>query len=123
MQSLLRLRAAAATAAAAAPRRCASSASAGADTAALSAALTAECAALAAGGGRIAWVLLGAPGVGKGTYASRVAALMGVPHVSTGDLVRDEIKAATPLAKQARRASCVVRCAKRVRARLATAAG
>ena len=46
------------------------------------------------------WVFLGAPGVGKGTYASRVAKLMGVPHVSCGDLVRDEIKAATPLAKQ-----------------------
>jgi adenylate kinase len=109
MHALLRLRAAAATAAAAAPRRCASSSTAAApDTAALSAALSAECAALAAGGGRVAWVLLGAPGVGKGTYASRVAALMGVPHVSTGDLVRDEIKAATPLAKQARRVSCDV---------------
>jgi|APGre2960657444_1045066.scaffolds.fasta_scaffold01164_4 adenylate kinase len=72
------------------------------DAAALSAELSSECAALAAQGGRLHWVFLGAPGVGKGTYASRVAKLMGVPHVSAGDLVRDEIKAATPLAKQAR---------------------
>ena len=71
-------------------------------TEALAAQLTAECAAATAQGGHLNWVFLGAPGVGKGTYASRVAKLMGVPHVSCGDLVRDEIKAATPLAKQVR---------------------
>jgi predicted ATPase with chaperone activity len=64
--------------------------------------VAAECEALAAAGGRLHWVFLGAPGVGKGTYASRVAKLLGVPHISAGDLVRDEIKAGTALAKQAR---------------------
>ena len=48
------------------------------------------------------WVFLGPPGVGKGTYASRVAAALGVAHVAAGDLVRAEIKAGTPLGQQAR---------------------
>ena len=39
-----------------------------------------------------AWVFLGPPGVGKGTYSSRVAEALGIPHISAGDLVRDEIK-------------------------------
>ncbi|KAI4382867.1 hypothetical protein MLD38_008772 [Melastoma candidum] len=37
------------------------------------------------------WVFLGCPGVGKGTYASRLSSLIGVPHISTGDLLRDEL--------------------------------
>lgn len=37
------------------------------------------------------WVFLGPPGVGKGTYSGRIAEAMGVPHISAGDLVRDEI--------------------------------
>jgi adenylate kinase len=68
----------------------------------LSAAVSAAVSELAAAGGQLNWVLCGAPGVGKGTYASRLATLLRVPHVSAGDLVRDEIKAGTPLAKQAR---------------------
>eukprot|EP00871_Galdieria_phlegrea_P006104 jgi/Galph1/981/GphlegSOOS_G5644.1 len=35
-------------------------------------------------------VFLGAPGVGKGTYASRVASLLGFQHVSLGDIFRAE---------------------------------
>lgn len=58
--------------------------------------LSSACAAHAAAGGRLHWVFLGAPGVGKGTYASRVAKLAGVPHVSAGDLVRDEIRKGGP---------------------------
>jgi len=82
--------------------RRATSAAAPADVAVLSQRLSEAVAALTAGAHRLNWVVLGAPGVGKGTYASRLAKLLGVPHVSAGDLVRDEIKAATPLAKQAR---------------------
>jgi adenylate kinase len=45
-------------------------------------------------------VFLGCPGVGKGTYASRLSALLGVPHIATGDLVREELSSSGPLAKQ-----------------------
>lgn len=38
------------------------------------------------------WIFLGPPGVGKGTYASRVASALGVPHIAAGDLVRQQIK-------------------------------
>ncbi|GAA0145605.1 nucleotide kinase [Lithospermum erythrorhizon] len=48
----------------------------------------------------IQWVFLGCPGVGKGTYASRLSALLGVPHIATGDLVREELSSAGPLSKQ-----------------------
>jgi adenylate kinase len=41
--------------------------------------------------------MLGPPGAGKGTYASRMTVAFGVPHVSTGDMVREEIKAHTEL--------------------------
>lgn len=42
-------------------------------------------------------VFLGAPGVGKGTFANKIAPLLGVPAISTGDIIRAEIKAGTPL--------------------------
>lgn len=48
----------------------------------------------------IQWVFLGCPGVGKGTYASRLSILLGVPHIATGDLVREELNSPTPLSKQ-----------------------
>ena len=47
-----------------------------------------------------AWVFLGPPGVGKGTYASRVADALGIAHISAGDLVREEIKQQTDLGQQ-----------------------
>lgn len=47
-----------------------------------------------------AFVFLGAPGVGKGTYSVRAAAALGAAHVSAGDLVRAEIRAGTPLGKE-----------------------
>lgn len=50
----------------------------------------------------IKWVFLGPPGVGKGTYASRVAKLLGVPHIATGDLVREEVKRGTDLGRKVR---------------------
>ena len=45
-------------------------------------------------------IFLGPPGVGKGTYASRIGPLMGIPQISTGDLVRGEIKNQTPLGEK-----------------------
>lgn len=44
-------------------------------------------------------VLLGPPGSGKGTYASILTGRLGVPHVSTGDLVREEIRAGTKVGR------------------------
>ena len=38
------------------------------------------------------WVFLGPNGVGKGIYGKYIARLVGVPHISTGDLVRAELK-------------------------------
>ena len=42
-------------------------------------------------------IFLGPPGAGKGTLAAEVAALYGVPHISTGDLFRAAIREGTPL--------------------------
>ncbi len=47
-------------------------------------------------------VFLGAPGVGKGTQADRIASLCGHPKISTGDLLREAVKNATPLGLQAK---------------------
>jgi adenylate kinase len=46
-------------------------------------------------------VLLGPPGVGKGTQAKRIAETTGLPHVSSGDLFRENIKNKTDLGKLA----------------------
>ncbi|EFJ32392.1 hypothetical protein SELMODRAFT_407838 [Selaginella moellendorffii] len=46
------------------------------------------------------WVFLGCPGVGKGTYASRLALGLRVPHIAMGDLVRQELKRDSPLSKE-----------------------
>ncbi len=48
-------------------------------------------------------VLLGPPGVGKGTQAVRLAAKLGVPHVSSGNLFREALEAGTPLGIEAQR--------------------
>ena len=42
-------------------------------------------------------IFLGAPGSGKGTHATRVKTELGIPHVSTGDIFRENIKGGTPL--------------------------
>ncbi|HET6546082.1 MAG TPA: adenylate kinase [Rhodanobacteraceae bacterium] len=47
-------------------------------------------------------VLLGAPGSGKGTQAAMLKGELGVPHISTGDLLRAAVRAATPLGLKAR---------------------
>ena len=42
-------------------------------------------------------VLLGAPGSGKGTYASRMAEKLGLPAISTGEILRQAVRSGTPL--------------------------
>jgi adenylate kinase len=47
-------------------------------------------------------LLLGAPGVGKGTQAKELVKLWSIPQISTGDLLRAHVAQATPLGKAAR---------------------
>jgi adenylate kinase len=46
-------------------------------------------------------IFLGPPGVGKGTQAALVAQHLGVPRISTGDMLREAIAQGTPLGKKA----------------------
>lgn len=47
-------------------------------------------------------LLLGPPGAGKGTQAERIAAKYGVPHLSTGDMLREAVAADTEVGRQAK---------------------
>ena len=47
-------------------------------------------------------IMLGAPGAGKGTQAKLIAEKYGIPHISTGDIFRANIKEGTELGKEAK---------------------
>lgn len=47
-------------------------------------------------------IMLGAPGAGKGTQAKMIAEKYGIPHVSTGDIFRANIKNGTELGREAK---------------------
>lgn len=47
-------------------------------------------------------ILLGPPASGKGTQAARIRETLGIPHVASGDLFRENLKNATPLGMEAK---------------------
>ncbi|MEW6553362.1 MAG: adenylate kinase [Actinomycetota bacterium] len=47
-------------------------------------------------------ILLGPPGAGKGTQADRIASLYGLPHISTGDIFRENLRKGTELGLEAK---------------------
>ena len=49
-----------------------------------------------------AFLIFGPPGAGKGTQAPRLAARLGVPHISTGDMLRAHVKGDTALGREAK---------------------
>ena len=48
-------------------------------------------------------IMLGAPGAGKGTQAKMLAEKYGIPHISTGDIFRANIKNGTELGMEAKK--------------------
>lgn len=48
-------------------------------------------------------VIMGPPGAGKGTQAAVISSLLGIPHISTGDIFRANVSQGTPLGIEAKR--------------------
>ena len=55
------------------------------------------------GGSDVRVILLGPPGAGTGTQASRIADAYTIPHISTGDILRGHVRDATELGVEAKR--------------------
>ncbi len=53
--------------------------------------------------GQLNVILLGAPGAGKGTQAERIVAEFGLPHISTGEMLRAAVEAGTEMGRAAQR--------------------
>ncbi len=51
---------------------------------------------------RLCVTFLGAPGAGKGTQAKKLSNRFGLPHISTGDILRNAVKTGTPLGLRAK---------------------
>ncbi len=47
-------------------------------------------------------IIMGAPGAGKGTHAKDISERYGIPHISTGDILRAEVRKGTELGKTAK---------------------
>ncbi len=47
-------------------------------------------------------ILFGPPGAGKGTQARRIGQRMGIPHISTGDMIRSQVESSAPMSQQAK---------------------
>ena len=47
-------------------------------------------------------IILGAPGAGKGTQSAAITEKYGIPHISTGDILRQNVKDGTPIGKKAK---------------------
>ena len=46
-------------------------------------------------------IFIGPPGSGKGTQAKRLASTLGIPHISTGDILREAVADRTELGRKA----------------------
>src|SRR5215212_8351959 len=53
-------------------------------------------------GGAMRVLLIGAPGAGKGTQATRIADHFGVAHISSGDLLREHVANGTAVGREAK---------------------